>query len=228
MADLIKAKVWLLGKCDLCGTPIDRIEREGTTVWHFHVAPEPVSGMPHTPTPGCTCHPTDESTWTRYGSAVEPGSMWEPNPECPEHGAHTEILAAQERAGDTRTADADSGRGTGVAETLTGAQEYENGRRIAVSMMDRAEAKHRHANGTPHLREHCETCAEEYWSNRLRPVHNREAAASLRAYVAAQPSIDPDDRHACGYRDGIIWAAERLESVAKDDESDSLTERTGT
>lgn len=33
----------------------------------------------------CICWVTDESTWTRYGSAVEPGSQMEPNPECPEH-----------------------------------------------------------------------------------------------------------------------------------------------
>jgi hypothetical protein len=33
----------------------------------------------------CTCAMADESTWTRYGSAVEPGSQWEPDPECPEH-----------------------------------------------------------------------------------------------------------------------------------------------
>jgi hypothetical protein len=49
--------------------------------------------MPRPPAEeGCTCFPTDPSTWTTYGSAVEPGSMYEPNPECPEHGAHTEIV----------------------------------------------------------------------------------------------------------------------------------------
>lgn len=35
--------------------------------------------------PVCTCWVTDESTWTRYGDAVEPGSQMEPNPDCPEH-----------------------------------------------------------------------------------------------------------------------------------------------
>lgn len=35
--------------------------------------------------PVCSCWVTDESTWTRYGSAVEPGSQMEPNPDCPEH-----------------------------------------------------------------------------------------------------------------------------------------------
>jgi hypothetical protein len=33
----------------------------------------------------CTCAMTDESTWTTYGSMVEPGSQWEPGPDCPEH-----------------------------------------------------------------------------------------------------------------------------------------------
>jgi hypothetical protein len=37
----------------------------------------------------CTCHP---STWTRYGDAVEPGSMYEPNPDCPEHGEETAYM----------------------------------------------------------------------------------------------------------------------------------------
>ena len=34
----------------------------------------------------CTCPWTDPSTWTRYGSAVEPGSQREYDPTCPEHG----------------------------------------------------------------------------------------------------------------------------------------------
>lgn len=33
----------------------------------------------------CTCFVTPEHTWFYYGSAVEPGSQMEPNPECPEH-----------------------------------------------------------------------------------------------------------------------------------------------
>ncbi|WP_427130359.1 hypothetical protein [Pseudarthrobacter sp. S9] len=33
----------------------------------------------------CTCYRTPESTWTRYGSAVEPGSQIEPNPDCKVH-----------------------------------------------------------------------------------------------------------------------------------------------
>jgi hypothetical protein len=33
----------------------------------------------------CTCYLTDEKYWTRYGSAVEPGSQMEPNPDCPVH-----------------------------------------------------------------------------------------------------------------------------------------------
>lgn len=34
----------------------------------------------------CTCPWVDPSLWTTYGSAVEPGSQREPDPECPEHG----------------------------------------------------------------------------------------------------------------------------------------------
>jgi hypothetical protein len=33
----------------------------------------------------CTCFVTDEKYWFRYGSAVEPGSAMEQNPECPVH-----------------------------------------------------------------------------------------------------------------------------------------------
>jgi hypothetical protein len=83
------------------------------------------SGMPHTPAQGCTCHPTDPSTWTRYGDAVEPGSMWEPDPDCPEHGAHSEILPAQEGRGDAETLGTGSGRGTGVREPQKPAQATE-------------------------------------------------------------------------------------------------------
>jgi hypothetical protein len=30
----------------------------------------------------CTCPMTDPSTWERYGGAIEPGSVHEPDPEC--------------------------------------------------------------------------------------------------------------------------------------------------
>lgn len=33
----------------------------------------------------CTCYQTDPKTWTRYGGAIEPGSVWEPNPDCLVH-----------------------------------------------------------------------------------------------------------------------------------------------
>ncbi|ATW58934.1 hypothetical protein PHIRE_FLUKE_33 [Arthrobacter phage Fluke] len=33
----------------------------------------------------CTCHLVDEKYWTTYYGAVEPGSMYEPNPDCPVH-----------------------------------------------------------------------------------------------------------------------------------------------
>lgn len=35
---------------------------------------------------GCECWVTPEWMWFRYGSAVEPGSQVEFNPECPTHG----------------------------------------------------------------------------------------------------------------------------------------------
>ena len=33
----------------------------------------------------CTCHPVPFEDCTIYGSAVEPGSAFEPNPNCREH-----------------------------------------------------------------------------------------------------------------------------------------------
>jgi len=33
----------------------------------------------------CTCTNTDPKYWFYYGSAVEPGSQWEPDYDCPEH-----------------------------------------------------------------------------------------------------------------------------------------------
>lgn len=33
----------------------------------------------------CTCYPTDPAMWTTHGGAVEPGSMYEPDPDCPRH-----------------------------------------------------------------------------------------------------------------------------------------------
>lgn len=35
--------------------------------------------------PKCTCFWTDPKTWFYYGSAVEPGSQMQWNPECPAH-----------------------------------------------------------------------------------------------------------------------------------------------
>ena len=34
---------------------------------------------------GCECWVTPEHMWFRYGSAVEPGSQVEWNPDCPKH-----------------------------------------------------------------------------------------------------------------------------------------------
>lgn len=41
--------------------------------------------MPDEVATQCTCWPTDPKTWTRYGSAVEPGSVLEPDPDCRVH-----------------------------------------------------------------------------------------------------------------------------------------------
>jgi hypothetical protein len=44
--------------------------------------------MPDTPEQwgdGCECWVTPESMWFHYGSAIEPGSQVEWNPECPKH-----------------------------------------------------------------------------------------------------------------------------------------------
>jgi hypothetical protein len=38
----------------------------------------------------CECWITDPSTWFYYGSAVEPGSQMEWNPDCPTHGQEAE------------------------------------------------------------------------------------------------------------------------------------------
>lgn len=43
----------------------------------------------------CICYVTDEKHWFRYGSAVEPGSQMEPNPDCPEHFPRTEVKGGQ-------------------------------------------------------------------------------------------------------------------------------------
>lgn len=94
------------------------------------------------------------------------------------------------------------------ADTTKGGS-TERGRQIAVSMMDRAEAVYRHNLGQPHVRGHCETCAEEHWAARLRPVHYREAARSLRVLLDGLLPID--DRTM-----GIRYAATCLERTAQD------------
>lgn len=39
----------------------------------------------------CTCFEVDSKYWTTHYGAVEPGSMHEPNPECPEHFPTCEV-----------------------------------------------------------------------------------------------------------------------------------------
>lgn len=50
----------------------------------------------------CTCYPVPFEECTTYGSAVEPGSAFEPNPDCPEHfpsgGIETENKTVSEIA----------------------------------------------------------------------------------------------------------------------------------
>lgn len=75
----------------------------------------PASGMPRPPAEGaCTCHMTDPSTWTTHGSAVEPGSIYEPDPDCPEHGEGIAIPGPGAVTGATNTAGGYTDRGTGV------------------------------------------------------------------------------------------------------------------
>ena len=49
---------------------------------------------------GCTCTVTDPKTWTTCGSAVEPGSMMEPNPFCTEHFPEANTCAECKVLGD--------------------------------------------------------------------------------------------------------------------------------
>jgi hypothetical protein len=44
----------------------------------------------------CTCFPTPPSQWTRYGSAVDPATQWQWNPECQEHPADDAPSGARE------------------------------------------------------------------------------------------------------------------------------------
>lgn len=40
--------------------------------------------------PECTCFPVPPEYWTTHYGAVDPATMFEPNPECPEHFPATE------------------------------------------------------------------------------------------------------------------------------------------
>jgi hypothetical protein len=57
----------------------------------------PMSGAVEMVGGGCECWVTPESSWTRYGSAVEPGSQVEPNPDCPAHGDVSGAVAKHEQ-----------------------------------------------------------------------------------------------------------------------------------
>lgn len=53
--------------------------------------------LPETPEPpkACECFAVPEERWTRHYDATEPGSMVEPNPDCPVHGSSATIPAPQ-------------------------------------------------------------------------------------------------------------------------------------
>ncbi|MEO3931431.1 hypothetical protein WMO79_01270 [Micrococcaceae bacterium Sec7.4] len=43
----------------------------------------------------CMCWPVPESMWTTYGSAVDPASTHEFNPDCPAHGPEVEVFTVE-------------------------------------------------------------------------------------------------------------------------------------
>lgn len=51
------------------------------------------------PEPPCTCTIVDERFWFSHYGATEPGSMWEHNPACPEHGdPNAELISEEDQA----------------------------------------------------------------------------------------------------------------------------------
>jgi len=96
-----------------------------------------------------------------------------------------------------------------------------NGRQIAESMMDRAEARYRHEHGQPHRRDRCEDCAREAVADAARPVHLREAAASLYRLAARRKATAPD-AVAYARAEGLDEAATLLDHTA-DDLTDELS-----
>ncbi|QFP94866.1 hypothetical protein SEA_MARSHAWN_80 [Mycobacterium phage Marshawn] len=60
----------------------------GTDLSQWGWTSDPLQAHPAYAAPTtCRCSMTPEHLWTRYGSAVEPGSQWEQNPLCPVHPA---------------------------------------------------------------------------------------------------------------------------------------------
>jgi hypothetical protein len=116
------------------------------------------------------------------------------------------ILAAQEGRGDADTAGTETDRGTGVAEAPGSAQEapVDIAARILVgSDWDDEDAWNDETRERDHIRDWAASV-----DNELRPVHFREAAASLRNY--AHRGLHPERFRA--FRD----AADLLDSAARD------------
>lgn len=93
----------------------------------------------------------------------------------------------------------------------------ERGRQIAESMMDHAEARHRHERGQPHRRDQCEDCAREAVADAARRPHFLEAAASLHE-IAAHRLAKSTDALETARAEGIDQAATLLERAMQDDE----------
>jgi hypothetical protein len=157
-----------------------------------------------TPDDKCPCgQPQEGSGYCSYEcySKFEMGAPIEPAPSIP-------VPAAQSGAGDADTAGTETDRGTGERGPHGRSEAIEQGRQIAMTAMDLAEARYRHERGQVHRREHCEDCAREAVAAAARPVHYREAAASLRNY--AHRGMHPERFRA--FRD----AADLLASTARD------------
>ena len=56
------------------------VDEQAESLRHADPPPEPDSVIAE-----CQCWVTPEWQWTKHYGAVEPGSQWEPNPECPVH-----------------------------------------------------------------------------------------------------------------------------------------------
>jgi hypothetical protein len=209
---LAKAVVWLLSKCDLCGTgPVHHEERDGSwRLWHFHEVPsEPTPGTPHAPAEDACGDLVHENCRVVGCSVCAERGRVEPEKRRP---------ATQPGAGATDAAGTETDRGTGERGTHGRSEvvSIEHGRQIAMTAMDLAEARWRHEHGQPHRREHCEACARQAVAEAARPVHYREAAKSIRAMADADEAAEPPIGCEINYLRGLRRAADLLDSTARD------------